>query len=315
MLVRYLAAYEPEGSYPWFTKDPLSVTFSSATAPGVAGAYGYSLLLAVSRSDPPPGTAPPGPVDLDLGWAYTKNFDLLSPFDRHIQETIGLDCKVPTGAVTGTALTQLEPRASYDLFAVAAPTGTIAAPDNRKRTALPPSAFRTSRWASPTAMFKAFGFGLTQPDLLHAVVRNGAVPPALQEPSDAALLAALDRAGLALPSLSSPTRTTVLWSTSGGSPAVVGVLLETDEPLVRGHRVGGLAVDHPAGAVRPVLDRGATAALFWAASAFSSGPLTLRWGEGQSLATQPPSWTVARSLTLAVPLPAAVPSLALEVVG
>jgi hypothetical protein len=312
MLVRYLRAYEPDGRIPWFLDDPMSVTFDSSTAPSLAVTYGYDLQLVLRRTDPPPGPVPSA-LFLVLEWVYASRFDLLSEFDRQGLTLVGDDCGWPTSAASGTAHTKLEPRASYDLTAVLVPQGAVAAADHREQTSLPASAFRTSRFASPTSMFSVLGFGGPALDLLHAVVPAGAIPPTPGEPADAEFLSAAVSAGLRLPPPTGPARTTVLWA-GGAAPEPVGVLIEVDEPLVRSGRVGDLRLDHPSGPVRPILDRGTTAALFWAATPFPTGPITLHWGENQKDRSDPASpWKVARQADLAVPVPSTIDALTLEV--
>ena len=321
MLERYLAGYDPDGGDLWFTGDPVSVTFSTRGALGVARAYRYDLQLEVKRTDPPPSAPPAALPLLSLIWAETSQAKHLSPYDRHLRLLLP-GCAMPPAAITGSSHDAgLLPRAAYDLRSIVVPNAS--APADRTRAGLPAVAFRTSRWANPDKLFEALGFGSLTPHLLHAVVPPGAIAPAITAPSDAALLAALQVTGLRLPALAESARTTILWTTNGSPPRVVGVLLETDEPMVRGDRLGDLRLDHPGeGVVRPQHDRAATTALFWARTPFAAGSLTLRWGERRGLTVDPATslgpeaWTIQGWRALAVPLPhALIHRLTSEVIG
>ncbi|MBV8980490.1 MAG: hypothetical protein JO086_06295 [Acidimicrobiia bacterium] len=311
MLVRYLVAYDPDGDQLWFVDDPVSVTFATTTTVAVAAAYGYELRLEVRRTDPAPGSHP-GPVTATPQWQRTARLDLLTPLERRGRAVLGDGCGWPSGAITGTAQVGFDTSAAYDLSVVCAPSGAVPAPDHRIATSLPPVAFRTSRWPSPASQFEALGFGANA-SLLHALLPAGAAPPAAPTASDAALEAALAAVGLSLPPLTTPARTTLLWS-AGSPSAVAGVLVESDEALERGARVGALQLEHPSGPVTPTFDRSRTTALFWPSAPFPSDVLTLRWGEHQSDPTQPTSpWTSAGAATLTVAPSPAIDALALEV--
>jgi hypothetical protein len=295
MLERYLHSYETDGETAWFLGDSIAAHFSSESIASVAKTYGYNVELELTRTDPPPYEESPAHSEqFDVMWARATRNDVLSPFDQHGVASSDADCPWPTSAVTASAEVPIQPRANYDVAVVLTPDETVATSYVRYRTSLPRSAFRTSRWRWPGELFAALGFG-TNVDLLHVVVPPGANAPSLTEPSDATFLAARDAAGINLPPLETATRTTILWS-SYQAPEVVGVLLEADEPLVRFPRFAELSLEHPNQFVRPILDRAATAALFWAATPFAAD-LRLWWFESFTGI----SWTFSKTKTLHVP--------------
>jgi len=154
-------------------------------------------------------------------------------------------CDVPIAGGTARVPAALETSAAYD-FAVSVPRkGATLGPSLRGVT------FTTSRYRNPREQMSALGFGtagllgagLTRlegglPASTQLLPLLAGMPTALTEDSDASFAAALSDAGL--PDWASDdglARTSVLWVDVEGVWNVVGILLESPEPLHRPHRL------------------------------------------------------------------------------
>ena len=140
----------------------------------------------------------------------------------------------PLGPASAVIAADLAPNADYDLLLVASP---LAAPSSDEAL-VARAHFHTSRYRNAHELLTALG--LTAPDtypiLPHDAVldQSVALPTSAQAPSDDALESALRDLGLDPWPLPSAPRTVLLWCPDGaGAFELAGVLLETDEPLLR----------------------------------------------------------------------------------
>jgi hypothetical protein len=314
MLGRYLAGYNVSGEFPWFVDDPIIATFSSRTIKPVASAYGYDLRVVVNRTDPPPG------------WAHDESpllhqlfiLDFVPSVQRPYLDAIDLlgisqlepDCLWPRDAADSAAHPELVPNAAYEVGVLADPRdkNALGHPTlpHRAVTMLPRASFHTSRWRSPRDLFRALGFGIGAPVPRHVGVKAALARPT--QNSDGAVRRSLHEAGVDLGPLDAAARTTMLWAPDGtGGRSVSAVVMEADEPIIRGRRLGAIELDN----FWVSSDSGATMLLFIAMIPMSGRPFRLTWGEQQSQPTG--AWSVTSSATLDVPTAAAVPELAWEV--
>ena len=307
MLGRYLKGYSVSGDSPVFFGDRLRATFTTDTVPMVARVYGYVLVVAVDRTDPPPRWV--HEVDprlrqlMDTDVVASVHPEQLDAVDRRGLAAAVQACAWPVAAADAVVAPVLVADATYDLAAVLVPRAGQPLP-GRVRTALPHVSFRTSHWRSAPDLFKDLGFGGTATGVRHLAVRSAVTDPG--ENSDGALRAALDKAGAEPGPLNALARTTVLWVRDGsGGHAVGGLLLEAVEPLVRADRLDALAMT----GFTTRTDRAATSALLVPPAPVPAGPLTLTWQERDPATAV---WSTAAA-TLVLPAPATVPALALEV--
>lgn len=321
MLGRYLLGYSVDGGDLWFCGDRITATFSSRTIAQVAEVYGYDVKIVINRTDPPPGSAQDDPLfTLLLGQVFSQTsdtytvrpserVDLLEAVDRRGVAQSEAGCAWPREPVDVDFQVQgLEPDAAYEVGVLAEPEMTALGPrlPDRVPTMLPTAAFHTGHWPSPAHMLDALGWNQPDPPLRHRAVRTPVAPP--QEDSDGALLSALSTAGADPGPLDAHTRTTVMWTPDGsGGYGVDALLLEADEPLERGRRVGGFTMS----GFTKHTDSGGTAMLFVAARPAAAGPLSMIWQEHYHPGSG--AWLFSHPVNLQIPDPATLPALAWEV--
>ncbi|MFI1508125.1 hypothetical protein [Streptomyces sp. NPDC020597] len=308
MLGRYLLGYSVDRYRPWFWGDPVEASLASRTITQVADVYGYQVALVIDRTDPPPGPPQPGflrEVLLDAAWLRPcRRDDLLSAVDRRGVARAAASCPWPLDPVDAAIDAGLEGDASYEVGVFVEPRRPVL--PERVATMLPRASFRTSHWPGPAAMLEDFGFGRPAPALVHVPARRGLSAPA--EDSDGALRAALREADVDLGPLGGRVRTTVLWAPDrAGGHTVTALLLECDEPLVRGERLGDYGLD----GFTTHTDSATTTLLFVADRPVAGGPVTLVRHEYRDPFTG--AWQSAPATTLQLPLPSEVPALAWEV--
>ncbi|TQM37013.1 hypothetical protein [Pseudonocardia cypriaca] len=234
-LTRYLSGYTPgDRTLGWYLDDPLAAHFAHDHVPALAQAYGFGIDLALRRTDDPPHRpAAPPPGWLALGATVTELLEpgVLPPWlRRYLDEPAA--CPVPPAGLSVQADPGLAPRATYDL-AVA-----LIGPGSPR---LPGITFTTSRYRNPAAQLAELGFPGTVTGHLPV---DPAVLPHTGTTSDAALATVLET-GIRWPGVEpeeqawAPVgetgRSTALWAADGvdGAGGVIGILLESPEPLFR----------------------------------------------------------------------------------
>jgi hypothetical protein len=243
-LARVLRGFDPVAEVPsHFRDDPLLVWFEVEWIENLLDRYGHRLELVVQRTDPPPtppsGEAPPILPPLTITWTGLP-FELRSLADRRmIEAATDAPCleDAPVSGATAQVLADLEPRARYDLVVRAVPlSGGDPVEIGR-------SHFRASRYRTAVELIEATGFGIERrnpfypPDLLV----DGAPPAEPRLGDDALLDAAISALGLdPFPPAAGP-RSVLLWAEvdggGGPEPRLVGLLLDSDEALLRGPRL------------------------------------------------------------------------------
>lgn len=248
MIERYLAGYEPAQSEAFrFTSDPLRVHFRQSHVAALADAYGFTLSLALRRTDRAGGGDDNSPSILDLVWGWATSKDFLSPMDQVRFDRIHTSpCAQPLPGATGTASAPLAPEAWYELYVIAKPTGDGTTRSGR----LPGVTFRTSRWHDAADMLAGLGFdtGGTPQGLVGDLEVDWSAFPAGPVASDAGFADALQRIGLeGWPSPEQP-RLSRLWTVDQeGGWACAGLMVESVEPIVRTGRLDllPLSLDGP----------------------------------------------------------------------
>ena len=161
--------------------------------------------------------------------------------DRRMQDaaqnsTCGLQVPNLGGATVQINVT-LEPSASYDLLVVAQPKADATA----DQILVARCHFKTSRYRNPGEMLAALGFSSPTPNSIlphDALVAAGTPMPSTERASDQAIDSALAALGLEPWPLPNQPRSVVIWESQGGGAwSLDGVMLETDEPLVRQGRL------------------------------------------------------------------------------
>lgn len=249
-VARYLHGFEPAITQPsHFLADDLRVFFDVEWVPTLLDRYGRKLELRVQRTDPPPGANAPdqfhavllSPIEIQWG---PLPLELLPLADQRIAQAIVdapclPDTRPPQGA-TGSVTGPLEPDVDYDFIAGAV---LLAAPHTE--VVIGRSHLHTSRYADPAALVTALGF--TNPQVntatpLDALLpATAAIPAAVELGNDSQLDAALTSLGLDPWPLPREPRTCLLWMLVGGLWKLAGVLLDSDEAMVRPRRLGDLA--------------------------------------------------------------------------
>jgi hypothetical protein len=127
----------------------------------------------------------------------------------------------------------LVPQARYDLVVQAVPAGGGDAID------IGLSHFRASRYRDVTELIEATGFGFTTPNPFYPLdVLVAAAPPTDVRMADDELLdAALTAMGLDPFAPATGPRTVALWQEVGAEWRLVGLLLDSDEALLRAPRL------------------------------------------------------------------------------
>lgn len=240
-VVRYLRGFDPAHVQPpHFLDDDLQAFFDVEWVETLLDRYGHTLELRVARTDPPPregGVAPVLQVPITL---LERSLPLaLQPLaDQRMAEAARVaPCLqgIPQHGSTQSAQGSLEPRAEYDFIALATPGG------GGSEVVIGRSHFRTSRYRSPQELMEAVGFSdasSPNPLLPYDAVLTGPVPAQAQLGSDQGMDEALQAMGLDPWPLPSVPRTVLLWEQAGSSWKLAGVLLDSDEPMIRPARTG-----------------------------------------------------------------------------
>lgn len=254
-LARYLRGFDPVAEVPSHLRDdPMLVWFDVEWIEDLLDRYGYTLGVIVRRTDPPP-TPPSGvapeiqPVLEEFVWGGLP-FELRTIADqRLIQAAIGelpsaSDASSPRAVprclepapVDGATLqvrADLVPQARYDLVVQAVPAGGGDAID------IGLSHFRASRYRDVTELIEATGFGFTTPNPFYPLdaLITSAPPTDARLADDALLDAALSAMGLDPLAPATGPRTVALWQEIGTEWRLVGLLLDSDEALLRAPRL------------------------------------------------------------------------------
>jgi hypothetical protein len=246
-VARYLICFDPATTQPsHFLDDDLRVFFDVEWVPTLLERYGRKLELRVQRTDPPPGANAPDvftavPISpLGVLWK-TLPMELLPVADQRIAEAIEqapcLPDKRPPQGATGSVTGPLAPDVDYDFIA-----GAVLIDAPHTEVVIGRSHLHTSRYRNPADLITAVGF--TSPRVntatpIDALLPAGAVIPDLVElTSDARLDAGLTQLGLDPWPLPREPRTCLLWRLDGGVWKLAGVLLDSDEAMVRAKRIG-----------------------------------------------------------------------------
>ncbi|MBO1752088.1 hypothetical protein J4G33_09760 [Actinotalea sp. BY-33] len=170
--------------------------------------------------------------------AATKPKVALSLAVQQAAQLVG--CAVPPTELVLRWPEPLARGASYELSCVTPPAGELP---RRSTPALAAMTFTTSHYLTPSHLIRSFGFtsGGARTTRTHGdlPVRAVSRPPGWrQEDGEVELL--LHQLGLAPLRPTPQNRSSVLWARAGDSWGVVGILLESTEPLVRdgGARMG-----------------------------------------------------------------------------
>lgn len=240
-LSRYVRGFDPVAEVPSHLRDdPLLVWFEVEWIEDLLDRYGHDLKLVVQRTDPPP-TPPSGAVPVLLP-PFTVNwkglpFELRNLADRRmIEHAMAAPCleNAPREGATAEIKVDLVPRARYDVVVLAQPRTAGSPPVEVAR-----SHFRASRYADAQALIEATGFGVGQSNPYYPLdLLVSAAPPADVRLGDDALLdQALSAMGLDPFAPATSPRSVVLWREIAGQWRLVGLLLDSDEALIRGPRL------------------------------------------------------------------------------
>ncbi len=265
---RHLLGFDPDtGSLPHFLDDALGADFDVDHLELLLGKYNRLLALKVRRTDPPAGSrieTPHEETDVPITTTVSSiKTALLALSDiRMVEASLGTATDPPCAQPfpsEGTHISieaDLEPDAEYDLLLVAPPTSTPLSDD----ILVARSHFHTSRYRSPSEMMTALGFA---PGAINSyppdeLIIEGGVPAAPVLADDRMFDEMLATLGLDPWPLAKAPRTTVLWQLTGTVWAVAGVLLEAQEALERGERMGDIRMKIATQSLVPVRSNAAT---------------------------------------------------------
>ena len=238
---RYLTGFVPDGlGPPHFLDDPIEADFTVDHLPQLLSLYGRGLQLKLRRTDQAPGAlaggAHPADESITIRWKALA-LERMSAADRRMSEAMAAaPCltSAPLGPSSAVIAAELAPGADYDLLLIASPLATPGSDD----VLVARAHFHTSRYRNAHELLIALG--LTSPDtypiLPHDAVLDpsAALPTSAQAPSDDTFESTLRDLDLDPWPLPSAPRTVLLWRPDGaGAFELAGVLLETDEPLLR----------------------------------------------------------------------------------
>lgn len=239
-LARYLRGFDPIAEVPsHFRDDPLLVWFEVEWIEDLLDRYGLQLELVVQRTDPPPtppsGEAPVRFPHFTLTWTGLP-FELRALADqRMIEAASDAPCleSAPVEGATAQVIADLEPRARYDLVVQAVPKAGGEAIEIGR------SHFRASRYRTAVELVEASGFGIDAPNPFYPLDLIAADWPALDTRlgDDAALDAALTAMGLDPFAPAAGPRSAVIWHETAEGWRLAGLLLDSDEALIREPRL------------------------------------------------------------------------------
>jgi hypothetical protein len=171
-----------------------------------------------------------GPLPVDLMYAADA---------RAQAAATAAPCLNDNGAFGGTQATikaDLVPDAEYDILLVAAPNSDLESDE----VLVARSHFITSSYKNPLEQFEAMGFGQGTPVpwAPHDFEVTAVAPPATLN-SDASLVATLAAMGFTAEPVPPLPQATALWRAPAGTGPwqLAGLLLESDEPLLRDGRL------------------------------------------------------------------------------
>jgi hypothetical protein len=247
-LARYVMASTPgPTAAPHFLDDRVGFWFSVDHIASLVDHYDRVPLVKVLRTRPSAGSlhsvpAPPpgGSHPLDVTVATHFALETLTWYQadhRFVVAAADAPCigqSPPLGSSSVSVDANLLPKQDYDLLMTVAPKVVGAHPE----VVVARNHFRTSRYRNPTEFLGALGFqqpvGLAQPfDAIATGPAPAAGPP---EIGDDLLDALLSQLGLDPWPLPAGPRTSVVWQRPAGPGApwaVVGALVEADEPVFR----------------------------------------------------------------------------------
>lgn len=244
-LARYLRGFDPLAEEPsHLRRDPMLVWFEAEWIEDLLDRHGFELEVIVQRTDPPPKPDPvlaplllPAiifPV-LDLSWGPLPVEMRTLADQRMIAAAIEAPCleDAPIEGATLQVTADLEPRARYDLVVNARPQGGGEVKEIGR------SHFRASRYRDVTELIEATGFrfGEASPYLPAELLVSAAPPLDVKLGDDALLDAAMTTLGLDPLAPAVGPRSLLLWRQVGADWRLVGVLLDSDEALLRAPRL------------------------------------------------------------------------------
>jgi hypothetical protein len=241
-LIRHVLRFTPaENSPPHLLDDPLQVDLQIDHMETLLAKYNRVLALKVRRTNPPPASVPPNTPLPDTNFVRHDTalpLELLEASDLRFYQAVLTSTCVPPIDPEGTSIqldANLVPGGEYDLLFVAPPT---AQPESDS-ILIGRVHFRASRYRNPEELFSALGFEADpNPTSAGDVVVDAAAPSDVQPAGDRAMDETLLALGLDPWPLPKQPRTSILWLNDAGDWKLAGVLLEGDEPLVRGARIG-----------------------------------------------------------------------------
>jgi len=282
-IIRHIRRVEPDdGRAVHFTDDPLWIDFAAPYVEELLGRYGLQLRLDVLRTDAPPEPGGrSGPVIApQMGahiWAASPLG--LEPLGVQRVNTAAIEAPcLPDAPITGggsiAARFDLDPLAMYDfnIEAVSADPATDPVRIHGTR-------FTTSRYADPDAMMHHLGFppAAINSTMAEEIFMNGGVMPPNADViiSDLAMSDFLREIGAdTLPLPTRKPQTHLIWQQSGSDFNLVGVLLDSLEPL---RRRSAFQVADGLGGITEIGDRCIPDRMEIGATQFSPRLATERW--------------------------------------
>ncbi len=243
-LGRYLLGFDPLAEEPSHLRgDPLLVWFQAEWIEDILDRHGFALELVVQRTDPPPLTDPQFAPTLSpaillpmVSWVQRPlTVELRNLADqRMVAAAVEAPCleDAPVEGATLEVKVELEPRARYDLVVQARPKGGGEALEIGR------SHFRASRYRNVQELIEALGFrfGEASPYFPADLLVQAAPPLDARLGDDELLDQALGTLGLDPLAPATGPRTLLLWRQVGAAWKLVGMILDSDEALLRAPR-------------------------------------------------------------------------------
>lgn len=245
LVQRYFGGYTPQQSELFrFTKDPLSAHFTQDHVVALAKAYDFDLELAFRRVDKD-GPAYESPSAFKMEYSPLLETSALSEAQGMVWKAMDESpCVQPKPGMSGSVRKELEPRAWYELY-VRAMQEKLG--QRKEAGRFGGVTFRTSRWADPKEMLKDVLTGTgsqAQPYLRGDLLVEAAKIDALRATTIVGDDRTFETAAAAIGADGWPTadepRLSWLWTASNPNEEdyrLVGVMVESPEPMVRDKRV------------------------------------------------------------------------------